>query len=107
MDDGSPPPDLGFAPGNKKRGSESNGIADQDDVVEADSSLPHSAARRRRDLVSSCKESTVKSVVSSCCGGFCVEAVTWSEVIHNVNSQGMIFLDSSHHESCKHLTGCA
>ena len=52
MDDGSPPPpDLGFAPGNKKRGSECNGIADPDDAVEADSSLPHGAARRRRDLV--------------------------------------------------------
>ncbi len=49
MDDGSPPPDLGFAPGNKKRASESNGVPDPDDVQEADSS--HSASRRRRDLV--------------------------------------------------------
>ncbi len=64
MDDGSPPPpDLGFASGNKKRNSESNGIADPDDVVEADSSLPHGAARRRRDLVSpSLWESRVKFV---------------------------------------------
>ncbi len=63
MDDGSPPPDLGFAPANKKRVSESNGIADPDDVAEADSSLPHSAARRRRDLVSSAMETTACSLV--------------------------------------------
>ncbi len=62
MDDGSPPPpDLGFAQGNKKRSSENNGAADPDDAAEGDSSLPHGAARRRRDLVSTRRDSALKN----------------------------------------------